>query len=190
MAKRGTLHGLNASYRTETTERPDNYKDNQAFISYPIRNQQRNLFCMYTLWCNDSLGSISCLNKDKMRNFGEYGIIITNPHKFITLVATASEKNSSITQVHCGFVNYIPESQMKNVMEMNPFRKPEEDFSYQNEFRICADTDNTDLLELSLGRELRDISIPVRLTDFADSVHYQDSRLLFKAEKCVHLLQL
>ncbi len=165
---------------TESKERPENYQDNQMFISYPAERQRQNIFCMYTLWCNDAENLINTLDVEKMKNFGEYGVLITSPLKFINLVATAAEKDTSIQRVHCGFVNYI--SEKKNVMRFNPFSKPEDDFSYQNEFRICADTDNTELLQLSLGQELKNISIPIRLDTFAKTVHYHNRTLFFKSD--------
>ncbi len=166
----------------ESKQRPENYVENQFFIYYPIENQKRNIFSMYALWCNREKEIISNFEKDKMKNFGEFGIIITNPYEFLQRVSIAAKKDKSIEQISCGYVNYIPEDQWENVMEMTPYIKPEKDFCWQNEFRICADTNNMDLLRLPLFQELRDISISIRLCDFAETAHYENDQLYFKAE--------
>lgn len=167
---------------TETKEKPENYRENQAFISYPYINQKRNIFCMYTLWCNISKACLNPIDADSMASFGEYGVIIPDYCAFLNVVAEAVNAQESIKNVQCGFVEYIPPSKMTNVMEMTPFLKPAEGYQYQNEFRICAETDNTDILELQLNRDLHDITIPIKLHDFAHSVFLRDGRLLYKAD--------
>ena len=84
--------------------------------------------------------------------------------------------------IDCGFVNYIEDSNMKNVMKMNPFIKPAKGFNYQNEFRFCADTDNTNLLELDAHIDFRDIAVPIRLNDFAKTVSFNDGCLKCKPD--------
>ena len=165
---------------TESEDCPDHFKDNIAFISYPLENQHRNLFCMYTLWCNDANNTTNTIDYEKIKEFGEFGVVITDPYKFLKLIADAAETEESIKYVNCGFVNYVS---MKNIMEMNPFLKPMDDYAHQNEFRICAQTDNSNLLELHLAHDLRSISKIIKLSDFVETVHYQNGQLIFKAEK-------
>lgn len=163
----------------EHTEKPEDYRDHQLFISYPARNQRRNLFCMYTLWFNNDNHEICVPDAEHMNNFGEYGVLITNHIEFFNRIAKAVNEDGSIQKMDCGFVNYV---KSRNVMEMNPFIKPEEGFSYQNEFRFCAETDNTNLLELDTHIGFRDIAIPIRLNEFCESVKFVDGKIVFKAD--------
>ena len=70
-------------------------------------------------------------------------------------------------------------------MDMNPFSKPES-YIMQNEFRICADTDNTNLLELPVNGGFEDISIPIRLDDFVASIECREDSIFFKMDKEVY----
>ena len=67
-------------------------------------------------------------------------------------------------------------------MRLTPFTKPASGFSYQNEFRFCAETDNEDLLELDTHKSFRDIAIPIQLQEFADTVIFKNGKLYFKAD--------
>lgn len=69
---------------------------------------------------------------------------------------------------------------------MNPFSKPES-YIMQNEFRICANTDNTNLLELPVEGGFEDISIPIRLDDFVESFEYREGIISFNVDKKVYL---
>lgn len=166
----------------EYTKKPKDYRENQAFISYPVSHQQRNIFCMYTLWCNSKENLLLNIDVNNMKNFGEYGVIITDLREFLNRVGTAANKEGSILKMNCGFVNYLEEEDWKNVMSMNPFIKPAEGFSYQNEFRFCADTDNTEVLELDTHTSFEDIAIPVSLEEFAKSASYINGQIQFRRE--------
>ena len=166
----------------EYTERPEGYRDNQFFVSYPLSNQRRNIYCMYTLWCNTKENLLSNIDIEGMKSFGEYGVLIADWREFFNRIGQAVKDEASITQVNCGFVNYIEDSNMKNVMEMNPFIKPANGFDYQNEFRLCADTDNTNLLELDTHTDFSDIAVPIRLTDFAKTASFYDGYLKYRPD--------
>ena len=167
---------------TEYKERPEGYRDNQFFVNYPLTNQKRNIYCMYTLWCNTKENLLSNIDIKGMKSFGEYGVLITDWREFFNRVGQAVKDEVSVSQMNCGFVNYIEDSNMKNVMKMNPFIKPAKGFNYQNEFRFCADTDNTNLLELDAHIDFRDIAVPIRLNDFAKTVSFNDGCLKCKPD--------
>ncbi len=164
----------------EYSERPKGYRDNQLFISYPLANQRRNIFCMYTLWCDQKTNVLCSLDYKQMSNFGEYGVLITDVFQLFNRIASAVDADESILKMDCRFVSYI--DKMKNVMYMNPFVKPAEGYSYQNEFRLCADTNNIGLLELDTHTSFHDIAIPIRLKDFAASVTFSNGQLLFRPD--------
>ena len=166
----------------EYKERPKNYRDNQAFISYPLVNQKRNLFCMYTLWTDSKGCSFMPIQKDKLESFGQYGAVITDFYEFVKRVGRSLNHESSVIKAECGFVNYLDADEMKNVMDANPFYKEAEKYRDQNEFRILAETDNLDLLELKVIDGLSDIAIPIRLDDFVSSVQSNNGALTFKAD--------
>lgn len=163
----------------EYKKRPEGYRENQGFISYPLVNQKRNIFCMYTLWINSIANKHKDICKEELRNFGEYGVVITDINQFLRRVGIAINQDTSVSDAECGFVNYI---QKKNIMEMNPFLKPET-YIMQHEFRICTDTDNTDLLELPVESGFKDISIPIKLDDFVESIKCSEGIISFKADK-------
>lgn len=164
---------------TEYPERPDDYRENQLFIKHPKQSEYRNIFSMYTLWYNTSRGLICKIDADNMKSFGEYGVLIVDTDTFLNRVALAASREHTIRQMSCGFVHYI---EGKNVMNLDPFKKRAEGFLYQNEFRFCAETDNTDLLELDTHTSFQDIAIPIRLKEFADTVSFKDGNLNFKAD--------
>ena len=166
----------------EFTEKPEGYRENQTFISYPVENQRRNLCCFYTLWCNQKTSQTSTIDVANMRNFGEYGVLITDMKQLLNRIGSAVNADPTIIKASCGFVHYLESNQMRNVMVMNPFIKQAADYSYQNEFRLCADTDNTNLLELDTHVSFQDIAVPIRLEEFAKTVKYQDGYLWFKAD--------
>lgn len=176
----------------ELTEKPEGYRENQAFISYPVANQKRNLFCMYTLWLNKQEGCVFPLDISSLSDLGEYGVLITNQNEFLNRVGKAINQRNDILSGRCGFVEYFSDDQSGNVMNMNPFLKPAEGYSHQNEFRICVETDNTNLLELDLGKSIIDIAVPVRLSTFSQNLQYNEGRLLFKydIEGCKNMEQL
>lgn len=172
-------HGNVYAEVTEYSEKPSDYLGRPVFITHPASSKYRNIFCMYSLWFNKNNGLFSEIDIDKMKNFGEYGVLVSDTKKFFDRVAIAANADSSIKKMECGFVNYI---RGKNVMKLNPFIKRADDFSYQNEFRFCAETDNTDLLELDTHTSFQDITIPIRLKEFADTVSFKGGNLNFKAD--------
>lgn len=166
----------------EYTEKPKDYREHQAFISYPATHQRRNIFCMYTLWYNSKENSLIDIDVDRMKNFGEYGAIITNLTELLNRIGTAANKEESIFKMSCGFVNYLDRQDWGNVIRMNPFIKPAEKFGYQNEFRFCADTNNTEVLELDTHTSFEDIAVPINLEEFAESVSYKNGQIQFRRE--------
>lgn len=163
----------------EHKQRPENYRDNQAFISEPLANKKRKIFCMYTLWFNKINNRFTEINRKELSKFGDYGVVIIDVREFLERIGATINQNDTIINARCGFVDYMPE---KNVMEFNPFLKTEK-YKSQHEFRICVDTDNTELLELSVKRDFKDIAIPVRIGDFIDSFQLGSNRITFRSDK-------
>lgn len=163
----------------ENTEKPENYNP-PRFFSYPNKEQRRNIFCMYVLWLNRETGDLRLYDDAMIRNFGEYGIIITDFSAFINRVAIAGNTRHDIEEMHCGFVNYIPKNNEENGTHMNPYLKFANGYYNQSEFRICAETNNKNLLELELDDKLRDISIPINMKTFLSSVKYNNPILSFQ----------
>lgn len=164
---------------TEYTEKPANYREKQLFISRPMQSQRRNIFSMYTLWCNKEKELTAKIDVENMKNFGEFGVLVLDTNAFFNRIAMAANADMSISRMSCGFVHYI---EGRNVMRLTPFTKPANGFSYQNEFRFCAETDNEDLLELDTHKSFRDIAIPIQLQEFADTVIFKNGKLYFKAD--------
>ena len=53
----------------------------------------------------------------------------------------------------------------------------------QNEFRICVDTNNTELLVLQVDGDFNDIAFPIRLDEFVKTASYNDGMLRFRIDK-------
>lgn len=167
----------------EYKERPENYRDNQAFISYPIENQKRNLFCMYTLWFDSNKEIIMPIEKDKLEPFGQYGAVIIDFYEFLRRVGNSLNHEPTVIAAKSGFVSYLENKDLHNVMNADPFYKVADAYGAQNEFRILAETDNKDLLELQVIDGLIDITIPIRLDSFVSSLHVENGAIRFKADK-------
>lgn len=163
----------------EHVKRPEDYKPTH-FISYPNAQQKRNLFCMYALWMNTKTEELRLFDDTMIKNFGEYGIIITDMSAYINRIAVAGNSLPSIQEMHCGFVNYIPAAEEKNITEMNPYKKFANGFANQSEFRICAETDNKELLELDTGTSLHDIAIPINMKTFLKTVKLSNGSFSFE----------
>ena len=71
----------------------------------------------------------------------------------------------------------------KNVMNLTPFIKRADGFSYQNEFRFCAETDNEELLELDTHTSFQDIAIPIRLQEFANTISLKNGLFYFQVDQ-------
>lgn len=171
----------------EYSEKPEGYRENQIYIGYPVENQRRNVFCMYGLWFNSENENFVPINVDEVKKVGQYGVVITDFSAFINRVGNAVNKEDTVIKASAGFVNYVDESDMQNVMDFSPFIKPAKGYDSQNEFRICAYTDNIGLLELKIEEGLRDITIPIKLNDFAKSVHCEAGQLVFETDEEEHL---
>lgn len=168
---------------TEYSEPPEGYLGNPIVIHYSAENQRKNIFSMYTLWYNREKSCVCPIDVDEMDQFGEYGIIIPDWSKFLGRVARAMDKDESILKAVCGFIEYYGEEQQQNIMLGDAFLKNKDEFSYQNEFRICADTDNMSLLELDTHLNFEDIAIPIRLSQFAETVRCKERQVQFIREK-------
>lgn len=62
--------------------------------------------------------------------------------------------------------------------EWHPFRKENDEFGYQNEFRITFVNDNRDVYMLDLGCSLRDIAVPIMAGD-VNQIHFEGEKLLY-----------
>ena len=167
---------------TEYTEKPADYQRKPLFIKYPTSSRYRKIFSMYTLWCNKENGLIPQIDVENMKTFGEYGVVISDTKTFFERVTLGANTNATISKIDCGFVRYI---QGQNVMDLSPFIKRADEFSYQNEFRFCAETDNEDLLELDTHTSFHDIAIPILLQKFADSVSLKNGYFHFQVDQSV-----
>ena len=165
---------------TEYAEKPADYLGQPLFINRPAASNYRNIFSMYTLWFNKDNELLSEIDVDSMKNFGEYGVLICDTKTFFDRVAIAANTEKSISKMECGFVHYI---NGKNVMNLTPFIKRADGFSYQNEFRFCADTDNEELLELDTHTSFQDIAIPIRLQEFANTISLKNGLFYFQVDQ-------
>lgn len=164
--------------------KPANYKkDANNFILYHKENQGRKIFCMYTLWLNSKSKEISYIDINELKKFGDYGVIIVDSLKFLNLIGKAFYENELTSDEYCAFVNYISESDWQNIMDINPFIKSAEKYSKQNEFRICVNCFQRTLLELDTKMDYRDIAIPIRLSDFIETIKWVDDCVLFKIDE-------
>jgi len=167
----------------ELNERPDDYKS-PYFSLVPSESMQRKIFCTYTLWRDDN--ALCNIDKDMVTNFGQFGIVITDSEEFLRRVDNAVKKNPTVLDISAGFVDYFKHD---TIVDIDPFMKREELFGYQNEFRLCAETDNTDPFMLfDLHRSLHDIAIPIKTDAFLDSVTVGDNGFFFDHQAIIKLI--
>jgi hypothetical protein len=82
-----------------------------------------------------------------------------------------------------GFVDYFPHD---TIVDITPFKKQLDLFGYQNEFRLCAETDNYNkFLMFDLHRTLRDIVIPIKTDVFLESVTLGDNEFHFDSQAII-----
>lgn len=118
---------------------------------------------------------------EQMNAFGSHFIFIKNFTEFIHRVDKALEKLE--ISWYYGFVEYFDENQY--VGEMHLFKKRSR-YSFQNEFRIYLETDNTTPLKLSIGN-LEDIAdirqsnkigeLKMALSDNANILYIRESNI-------------
>jgi len=166
----------------ELKERPDNYKP-PYFSLTPNESIQRKIFCTYTLWRDEK--ALCEIKKDMVTNFGKYGVVITDSEEFLHRVDSAVKLNPTVLDLSAGFVEYFKHD---TIVDIDPFMKREELFGYQNEFRLCAETDNTEPSTLfDMHRNLYDIAIPVKTDIFLDSVTVGDDGFFFDKQAIIKL---
>ena len=170
----GNYYAITVDY----TMKPDGYVPS-LFIHFPTESQNRKLFCLYSLWLNKETGILGEIDSRMINNFGEFCVLIKDFPSFLRRLEAAGYDNPTIKTMNCGFVEYTLESDERNVSKGNPYKKSDKLFGYQKEFRICAETDNAEVLELDLGRTLCDIAIPFNGKTFISTARYDDGKGLF-----------
>lgn len=138
------------------------------FESFDPIAEYRNIFCMSTIWLDPESGATLKPKLDMVRQFGAYSVIITNPEDFLIRVNKAKESNPSVSSVGFGFVDYVD----KNVSHWNQYIKPAPKYSGQNEFRICAETSDKNLLVYQMGSRLDDITVPFDTEFFLTHINF------------------
>jgi hypothetical protein len=163
-------------------ERPSDYLP-PYFSLTPGDSKRRKIFCTYTLW--RSTESLCDINRDMVKQFGSYGALITDSEEFLRRVDSAIKKNPTVLGMSAGFVDYfLPDT----ISDVTPYRKRQDLFGHQNEFRLCAETDNADSpLIFHLYRDLRDIAVPIRTDYFLDSVRLGTNGFYFDRQAIIKL---
>ncbi|KUO66749.1 MAG: hypothetical protein APF84_14660 [Gracilibacter sp. BRH_c7a] len=161
----------------EHKEKPVDYIENTFFAYSSVENKSRNVFCMYALWFDYSKKCISEINDKMLKDFGEYGVVITNRSEFYNRIGLAVNKSEFIKEAKCGFVEYIPIEERDSVIDWNPFLKMDQGYDFQHEFRISFVKTYEGLLEFDLNCSLRDIALPVKTQDVIEGIRFKDEYL-------------
>lgn len=95
-----------------------------------------NVLCLYTL-CKETQDGVTIID-DKIKNFGDYCVCITDIKEFLKRVVRATDKNDFVC--HHMKVNYINKNLEYKIKEKEvPFTKFD-NFNYQREFRVAINT--------------------------------------------------
>ncbi|WP_295676081.1 hypothetical protein [uncultured Empedobacter sp.] len=121
-------------------------------IDYKLfQNLYNHLCCFYTFNPVEQkvkyFEKVDLLNR-KMKQFGDYAVVINNPRGFTKLLENTLNRNPNCFDI--GFVNYIDKFKTDNFY--TPYTKTN-DYDYQNEFRLLnknksAFVENTTNIEI------------------------------------------
>lgn len=126
------------------------------------------VFCVFSILPNVTSFQYSDEQKEKMSQFGDTALIITDRYEFIRRV-TAAVQQDNLNGVH-GFVNYADEKEdsaaywislLRNGLSYSAFWKRKR-YAYQQEYRFLIEPPKTeaDFYELNIG-SIEDISVKV-----------------------------
>lgn len=159
------------------SDNPEAFKRGTIWKYSSAVNRNRKIISLFTLFLNLEKQKVSPIDAKLKECFGEYGILIINRQKFFERVVNSLINNKEYSNKYMAFVNYQPKEKQKGLMDWNPFIKNEE-FSYQNEFRITFTSNSDQPLKLDLGCSLRDIVVPILSEDLYE-IHFKNSNLFY-----------
>lgn len=168
------------------SENPDEYTVGSIWDYSSAKNRRRKIISLYTSFVNISNQTLSPFNEKMKKEFGEYGIIITNRQEFFSRVCNAIYKNKENSNLELGFVRYLLQEDEKGIIDWSPFTKKSK-FSYQNEFRITFLSQNTDSIKVDLDCSLRDIAVPICTKDL-NKIHFKNGNLLYPKYSKIRLM--
>lgn len=158
-------------------EIPRDYKE-PHFIYWPNGPKKQNILCLYSLWIDGKNRRFMDINRDMIRNFGDYGVVIANRIEFLNRIGKAVQQNSAINSSECGFVTYLTDEEVRGIVDWNPFKKRAAGYSYQNEFRVCIQKDSEGPYTLNLGASLEGIALPINTECFFNTLQFLDDNTI------------
>lgn len=144
--------------------------DITPYVVGPIIKQGENrtsVFCLYALYGSHLQqyidGELNILIDEQMKDFGDYAVYI-HPKMFIERIKQAVEKLD--IYIKCNPTDYVDTTKHHGIY--GSFRKPEQDYSFQNEYRILLDNklidDPNGTFTLKIG-DISDIAFLVSVED-------------------------
>ena len=140
-------------------------------------NRDRKILSLYTVYVDLKGKKISPFAEKMKDEFGEFGILILDRQEFFKRIYAALTKNNLTKDAYMGFVEYLPKERQEGLMDWHPFIK-KDCFNYQNEFRITFVSNDSEAMLLDIGRSLRDIAVPINITDL-NEIHFEGENLLY-----------
>ena len=100
---------------------PTEYVKGTIWNYSSAQNRKRKLLSLYTVYIDTINKRVSSFS-DKMRSeFGKYGILILNRQEFFRRVIKALDMNGHFYNKCMGFVEYLPDEELKGIVDWHPF---------------------------------------------------------------------
>ena len=145
-------NGIAKVFFHKYNKKPNDYKENQGFISY--HKEYYNLFCMSTIWLDEN-GVVTEFDKGNINNFGNYGVFIDAP-KFIDAVYNSQSLNPTVEKCYCNPIQYISYNDRDCVQSWDIWHKFDI-YKSQQEFRFAFQNATDGVLRYRLINDLSSI---------------------------------
>ncbi len=156
---------------------PEGYKKGTVRSFSSAINRKRKIISFYTMFLDIKNQRIAPFDDRMRKEFGEYGVLNIDRQEFYRRLLNAISCFQKYSQVDMGFVDYMPKEKQCGLIDCDPFLKKQK-FSYQNEFRVTFVSDDIKPMKLDLGCSLRDIAVPIMMSDL-NEIHFDNHYLLY-----------
>lgn len=129
-----------------------------SFIGY--NREKYNIFCMSAIII-DEKGKVLHFDKSNIDNFGEYGVLVTNSHEFISLTEKSLDLNNEISSVSSSLVKYYSLEEIEGLHDWNLFMKLDK-FKSQQEYRFVFKNINNNVLQYKLKKDLSEYAVIIK----------------------------
>ncbi len=145
------------------------------------QNLEKKLFCMYTLWGDSHDKKFLPIDPKVIDEFGEYAAVVINTPVFLNRIQEKLDSlvNQMNDKPRYDFVEYVKHDKNSPAIPLGIFRKFQEEYIHQNEFRISLDMKNIIGPFKDFSINCSDICIPVKTEELIRMNKILISQLIF-----------